>query len=116
MYVQVLCMSREEFSEFKVNDGWEEDDQEEDEQISQALSNTGLPGLKTQWKWLIHEMARVTLRSYGGWQENTNVDKDLVLMEDTAAVKRLSSRQLNALQVRYGQKNILYKLMELTKT
>ncbi len=46
-------MSKEEFFEFKENEGWEEDD-EEGEKISLALSNEGLPGLKASWKWLIH--------------------------------------------------------------
>lgn len=103
-------MSQEEFSEFKDNEGWEEDE-EEDEKISLAFSNEGLPGLKASWKRLIHEAARLTVRSYG---EEEGVHSDQALMEDKAALAGLSSRQLNALQVRHGQKSILHRLMALT--
>ncbi|KAL7401609.1 hypothetical protein ABVT39_001964 [Epinephelus coioides] len=111
--LKVLCMSGEEFSEFKDNEGWEEDD--EDDEASLAFSNEGLPGLKASWKWLIHEAAHLTLRSYGD-EEEQGVKSDQVLMEDKAAFKGLSSRQQNALQVRCGQKSILHRLVELTKS
>ncbi|XP_049431037.1 N-lysine methyltransferase setd6 [Epinephelus fuscoguttatus] len=111
--LKVLCMSAEEFSEFKDNEGWEEDD--EDDEASLAFSNEGLPGLKASWKWLIHEAARLTLRSYGD-EEEQGVKSDQALMEDKAAFKGLSSRQQNALQVRCGQKSILHRLVELTKS
>ncbi|XP_044050085.1 N-lysine methyltransferase setd6 isoform X2 [Siniperca chuatsi] len=115
--LKVLCMSKEEFSEFKDNEGWEEDDEEED--ISLTFSNEGLPGLKASWKWLIHEAARLTVRSYGDWEEKVEgegVDSEQALIEDKAALAGLNSRQQNALQVRCGQKNILYRLMELTQS
>lgn len=108
-------MSKEEFSEFKDNEGWEEDD-EEDEKISLAFCNEGLPGLKASWKWLIHEAARLTVRSYGEKLEEEGADRDQVLIDDKAALAGLSSRQRNALQVRCGQKSILYRLMELTRS
>ncbi|XP_072242746.1 N-lysine methyltransferase setd6 [Leuresthes tenuis] len=114
--LKVFCMSEEEFSEFKDNEGWEDDDDEDDERISQALSSEGLLELKPSWKQLIHEAARLTLRSYGdGEEEEKVVDSDRVLMEDRAAFKGLSCRQRRALQVRFGQKMILNRLMELTK-
>uniref|UniRef100_A0A3P9IVF7 N-lysine methyltransferase SETD6 n=1 Tax=Oryzias latipes TaxID=8090 RepID=A0A3P9IVF7_ORYLA len=106
--LKVFCMSEEEFSDFKDNEGWEEDDEDE-EQISQAFSNDGLPGLKLSWKRLIHEAARLTLQSYGGGE-----DRDRALIKDDAALKGLSSRQQRALQVRFGQRRILCRLMELT--
>lgn len=110
--LKVLCMSKEEFSDFKDNEGWEEEeDDEEDAKISQSFSNEGLPELKAEWKRLIHEAARLTVSSYG-----QGADGDQTLMEDKAARAALSSRQQNALQVRYGQKSILYRLMELTKS
>lgn len=102
-------MSEEEFSEFKDNEGWEED---EDEDISLSFSNEGLSGLKASWKWLIHGAARLTLRSYG--EEAPGVKSDQELMEDRVAFAGLSSRRRNALQVRCGQKSILHRLMELT--
>lgn len=105
-------MSKEEFSDYKDNEGWEEEgDEEEEAKISHAFSNDGLPELKDQWKRLIHEAARQTASSYGD-----GADGDQALMEDKVARAGLSSRQLNALQVRYGQKSILYRLMELTKS
>ncbi|XP_070686861.1 N-lysine methyltransferase setd6 [Pempheris klunzingeri] len=113
--LKVLCMSQEEFSEFKDNEGWEEEeDEEDDEKNALVFSNEGLPGLKASWKRLIHEAARLTVRSYGGGMEGEGVDGDQVLIKDKEALAGLSSRQLNALQVRYGQKTILYRLMELT--
>ncbi|XP_041795008.1 N-lysine methyltransferase setd6 isoform X2 [Chelmon rostratus] len=118
--LKVLCMSKEELSEFKDNEGWEEDE-EEDEKIFLAFCNEGLPGLKASWKRLIHEAARLTVRCYGvgdeeGEIEGERVDSDHVLIEDKAALAELNSRQQNALQVRFGQKSILYTLMELTKS
>lgn len=121
VHLQVTCMSGKEFSEFKDNEGWEEDD-EDDEKISLAFSNEGLPGLKASWKGLIREMARLTLRSYRdgdeeeGKIEEEDVDGDRALIEDKAALAAMSSRQQRALQVRYGQKSILYRLIELTKS
>ncbi|XP_004569233.1 N-lysine methyltransferase setd6 [Maylandia zebra] len=114
--LKVLCMSKEELSEFKDNEGWEEDD-EDDEKISLALSNEGLSELKASWKRLIYEAAHLTLRSYGdGEDEEKVMDVDRALMEDKAALAGLSCRQWKALQVRYGQKSILHGLMELTKS
>ncbi|TDH09166.1 hypothetical protein EPR50_G00083970 [Perca flavescens] len=109
--LKVLCMSEEEFSEFKANEGWEEDEEDE---ISLAFSNEGLPGLKASWKWLLHEAARLTLRSYGDWAEG--VDSHQAPTEDRVALGGLSSRQQKALQVRCGQQSILHRLMELTKS
>lgn len=109
--VKLLCMSQEEFSEFKDNEGWEDDD-EDDDKISQAFSNEGLPNLKASWKRLIHEAVRLTLRSYGDGE----LENDRLLIEDKAALKELSSRQWRALQVRFGQRMILHRLLELTKS
>ncbi|KAM7396182.1 hypothetical protein PAMP_019243 [Pampus punctatissimus] len=111
--LKVLCMSKEEFSEFKDNEGWEEEDDEEDVKISLSFSNEGLPGLKAPWKRLIHEAVRLTVSSYGDGEQGA--DGEQALIEDKAARAALNSRQLNALQVRCGQKSILYRLMELTK-
>lgn len=109
-------MSKEELSEFKDNEGWEEDDEDE-EKISLALSNEGLSELKASWKRLIYEAAHLTLRSYGDGEDEENImDVDRALMEDEAALAGLSCRQWKALQVRYGQKSILRGLMELTKS
>lgn len=111
--LKVLCMSKEEFSEFKDNEGWEEDEEDE---ISLAFSNEGLPGLKASWKRLIHEAARLTVKSYGDVEEVQGVKSDQALMEDKAAFEGLGSRKQNALHVRCGQKSILHRLMELTES
>lgn len=108
-------MSKEEFSEFKENEGWEEDDEDEDK-ISLAFSNEGLPGLKASWKWLIHEAARLTVRSYGDDEGKAEGEDSNLAVNDKAALAGLNSRQQNALQVHCGQKAILYRLMELTKS
>ncbi|XP_047237692.1 N-lysine methyltransferase setd6 isoform X3 [Girardinichthys multiradiatus] len=109
--LKLLCMSPDEFSEFKDNEGWEEDD-EDDDKITQIFSNEGLPDLKASWKRLIHEAARLTLKSYGDGE----LESDRLLMEDQAALKGLSSRQWRALQVHFGQKMILHRLLQLTKS
>ncbi|XP_038149851.1 N-lysine methyltransferase setd6 [Cyprinodon tularosa] len=107
--LKLLSMSQDEFSEFKDNEGWEEEDEDA---ISQAFSNEGLPDLKASWKALIHEAVRLTLGSYG----DSELESDRLLMEDKVALKGLTSRQWRALQVRFGQKRILHKLLELTKS
>uniref|UniRef100_A0A3B5M3Q3 N-lysine methyltransferase SETD6 n=1 Tax=Xiphophorus couchianus TaxID=32473 RepID=A0A3B5M3Q3_9TELE len=109
--LKLLCMSQEEFSEFRDNEGWEDDDEDDDDKISQAFSNEGLPDLKLSWKRLIHQAARLTLRSYG----DAELESDRKLMEDGADLKGQSSRRWRALQVRFGQKVILHRLLELTK-
>lgn len=119
MALKVLCMSVEEFADFRDNEGWEEDDEDEDEAVALAFSNEGLPGLKPAWKKLIHEAARLTLKSYRHAEKEKDAeaeDSDRKLMEDKAAVAKLSGRQRNALQVRYGQRSILHGVMELTKS
>ncbi|XP_007553226.1 N-lysine methyltransferase setd6 isoform X1 [Poecilia formosa] len=110
--LKLLCMSQEEFSEFRDNEGWEDDDEDDDDKISQAFSNEGLPDLKSPWKRLIHEAARLTLRSYG----DAELESDRKLMEDGADLKGRSSRRWRALQVRFGQKVILHRLLELTSS
>lgn len=112
-------MSQQEFSEFKENEGWEEEDEEEDdENITHLFSDEGLPELKPPWKRLLHQTARLTLRSYANGVEDVEqvLHSDRLLIEDEAAFAKLSSREQKALHVRYGQKKILYKVLELTAT
>ncbi|KAM9753401.1 N-lysine methyltransferase setd6 [Menidia menidia] len=114
--LKVLCMSAEELSEFRDNDGWEEDeeDEEEEERISRAFSIEGLPELQPAWRRLLHRAARLTLSCYGDGRPE-GPDADRALLEDRAALGALSSRQRRALQVRLGQKMILHRLMQLTQ-
>ncbi|XP_056455121.1 N-lysine methyltransferase setd6 [Gadus chalcogrammus] len=113
--LKVLCMSREEFQEFRENEGWEEDEEADDEKVSLAFSNEGLPGLPAPWKWLIHAAARLTLDSYGS-AEGGCLDRDRVLIEDKVQLQGLNPRQLRALQVRHGQKGILDRVLALTQS
>lgn len=113
--LQVFCMSKEEFLEFKENEGWEEDDEEE-EDIALALYNDGHLKLKDIWKKVIHGAAKLTLQSYEDSSEmGKEEDPDKLMLENKEAFTKLNSRQQRALHVRYGQKSILYELLELTK-
>lgn len=99
-------MTKEQFSEFTENEGWEEDEEEDEDQVSRAFSFDGLPELKPSWKWLLHEAARLTLQAYGDeWAEPKEV-------EGKASPNR---RHLNASRVRHGQKSILSTLMKVTE-
>ncbi|XP_062317991.1 N-lysine methyltransferase setd6 [Osmerus eperlanus] len=105
--LKILCMSAEEFGEFRENEGWEEAEEEDEEKITQALCNEGLPGLAASWRRLLRAAAGFTLASF-----REDLQKDRAMLENAAT---LTSRQHRALQVRCGQKTILNQLMELTK-
>ncbi|KAJ8247385.1 hypothetical protein GJAV_G00245780 [Gymnothorax javanicus] len=110
--LKVLCMSAEEFEEWKENEGWEEAEEkevDEDEKMVRALSYEAIPQLTPAWKQLIHTSAKITLDSY-----RTDLHADRELLEDREAYGKLRSRERYALQVRYGQKMILHKLLDLT--
>ncbi|XP_010881769.3 N-lysine methyltransferase setd6 [Esox lucius] len=108
--LKILCMSAEEFEEFRENEGWEEAEDDDDEKMLQALSNEGLPSLAPLWKRLVHAAVCFTLDSYG-----EDMQKDRLLLEDKDGHAKLNSRERRALQVRYGQKTILNQLLELTR-
>ncbi|TRY54544.1 hypothetical protein DNTS_033408 [Danionella cerebrum] len=106
--LKVLCMSPQEFKEFSDNEGWEEDD-EDDDKMEQELSFDGMVALSRDWKYLLHTAAFLTLASY-----HENIEADRKLLEDQEAVE-LNSRQRRSLHVRYGQKNILQRIFNITK-
>lgn len=113
--LKVFCMSKEEFLDFRENEGWEEDDENE-EDIALALSNDGLPNLKAFWKKLVYGATTLTLHSYNKCGEaGREQDPDKLMMENKDAFTKLNSRQQRALHVRHGQKSILYEVLELTK-
>ncbi|KAK0142104.1 N-lysine methyltransferase setd6 [Merluccius polli] len=115
--LKVLCMSREEFQEFRENEGWEEEEEADEEKVSLAFSNEGLPGLKAPWQCLIHTAARLTLDGYGsveGSKGGVCGDRDRMLVEDKVQLAGLNPRQRRALQVRHGQKSILDRVLVLT--
>ncbi|XP_028930981.1 N-lysine methyltransferase SETD6 [Ornithorhynchus anatinus] len=101
--LKVLCMPDEEFREFKEHEGWEEDD---DDGLN--LTSESIPKLKASWRKLLRDSALLTLRSYA-----TDLKAEQDLLGDPAAYARLGPRERQALQVRYGQKMILHRLLEL---
>ncbi|XP_053304411.1 N-lysine methyltransferase SETD6 isoform X2 [Spea bombifrons] len=106
MCLKVLCMTAEEFEEFKENEGWEEDDEEEEEQTMTIQMLSRLP---VCWRKLLHISATLTLETYA-----TDLGTDHSAITDAAAYSKLSSREKHALQVRYGQKVILQQILEHT--
>ncbi|KYO27500.1 N-lysine methyltransferase SETD6 isoform X3 [Alligator mississippiensis] len=107
MTLKVLCMSVEEFEEFKEKDGWEEDTSEEEDSM---LSNEMIRKLKASRKKLLHDSVLLTLASY-----NSDLNAEQDLLNDKVAYGKLSQREQQALHVRYGQKKILHQLLELVQ-
>ncbi|XP_066183823.1 N-lysine methyltransferase SETD6 isoform X2 [Sylvia atricapilla] len=107
MTLKVLCMSEEEFKEYKEQDGWEDDSEEEE---NSTLSNEALSRLKTPCKKLLYDSVLLTLESYG-----TDLKAEQDLLNNKEAYEKLSRREQQALHVRYGQKRILHQLLELVQ-
>ncbi|NWS72029.1 SETD6 methyltransferase, partial [Crotophaga sulcirostris] len=105
MTLKVLCMSEEEFKEYKEQDGWESDEEE-----NSVLSNEALSRLKTPCKKLLYDSVLLTLESYGS---DLKAEQDL--LNNKEAYEKLSGREQQALHVRYGQKRILHQLLELVR-
>ncbi|XP_076878154.1 N-lysine methyltransferase setd6 [Brachyhypopomus gauderio] len=109
--LKVLSMSKAEFEEFQENQGWEVDEGgDEDSKMAQALSFEGLPALDPRWKGLLQAAAGFTLGMYAEDEET-----DRRVLEEPAALAKLSSRETRALHVRLGQKSILQNLRRLTQ-
>lgn len=104
--LQVLCMSEEEFKEYKEQDGWEDDSEEEE---NSTLSNAALSRLKAPCKALLHDSVLLTLESY---RSDLRAEQDLLSKQ---VYEKLSRREQQALHVRYGQKRILHQLLELVQ-
>lgn len=98
-------MSEEEFKEYKEQDGWEDDSEEEE---NSTLSNEALSRLKTPCKKLLYDSVLLTLESY---RSDLKAEQDL--LNNKEAYEKLSRREQQALHVRYGQKRILHQLLEL---
>ncbi|PIO31799.1 N-lysine methyltransferase setd6 [Aquarana catesbeiana] len=105
--LKLLCMSAEEFAEYKENDGWEED--EDDDEEEETLTYQKVACMPLSWRKLLHAGAELAMKSY-----TTNLRSDQCILDDPAEYAKLSSRQKYSLQVRYGQKRILQRLIELT--
>ncbi|KAM7060264.1 N-lysine methyltransferase SETD6 isoform 3-T3 [Molossus nigricans] len=100
----VLCMPTEEFREIKDQDGWGDDEREED-----SLTITNIPKLKESWRQLLRDSVLLTLQTYA-----TDLKTEQDLLSNKEVYTKLSWREQQALQVRYGQKMILHQLLELT--
>ncbi|NXN19457.1 SETD6 methyltransferase, partial [Indicator maculatus] len=105
MTLKVLCMSAEEFQEYKEQDGWEDDSEEEE---NSTLSNEALSRLKAPCKKLLSDSVLLTLESY-----RSDLKAEQELLDKKEAFEQLSRREQQALHVRYGQKRILHQLLEL---
>ncbi|XP_027474577.1 N-lysine methyltransferase SETD6 isoform X3 [Zalophus californianus] len=102
--LKVLCMPAEEFREFKAKDGWGDNKREDD-----SLTITNIPNLKESWKQLLRNSVLLTLQTYA-----TDLKSEQDLLSNKEVYTKLSWREQQALQVRYGQKMILHQLLELT--
>lgn len=101
--LKVLCMSTEEFRELKEQDGWG------DKREKDSLTITDIPRLKESWRQLLRDSVLLTLQAYA-----TDLKAEQYLLGNKEVYSKLSWREQQALQVRYGQKMILHQLLELT--
>ncbi|XP_072520119.1 N-lysine methyltransferase setd6 [Salminus brasiliensis] len=109
--LKVLCMSKEDFKEFQENEGWEEDDGDDEEsKMAQALSFEGLPEMAPAWKRLLRAAAGFTIDQY-----SEDMESDRRLLDEPGALGKLGPRESKALHVRLGQKSILHHLQQLTQ-
>ncbi|XP_038168797.1 N-lysine methyltransferase SETD6 [Arvicola amphibius] len=102
--LKVLCMPAEEFQGYKVQVGRGEQEKEED-----SLKITNIPKLHVAWRRLLRDSVLLTLQTYA-----TDLKTDQDLLSNKEVYAKLSWREQQALQVRYGQKMILHQLLELT--
>jgi SET domain-containing protein 6 len=97
-------MPAEEFRDYKERAGWGEEETEDD-----SLAITDIPKLQESWKRLLRNSVLLTLQTY-----TTDLKTDQDLLSNKEAYATLSWREQQALQVRYGQKMILHRVLELT--
>ncbi|XP_069824740.1 N-lysine methyltransferase SETD6 [Dendropsophus ebraccatus] len=103
MCLKMLCMSPEEFADYKENDGWEDDEEEE------TLSNQEISRLPPSWRKLIHQTTELVLKGY-----TNDLHSDQAVLDDETVYAKLSLREKYSLHARYGQKKILHSLLQLT--
>uniref|UniRef100_H0VZW2 N-lysine methyltransferase SETD6 n=1 Tax=Cavia porcellus TaxID=10141 RepID=H0VZW2_CAVPO len=102
--LKVLCMPAEEFRAFQNQDEWGQNKKEEDN-----LTITSIPKLKASWRRLLRDSVLLTLQTYA-----TDLKTEQDILSNKEAYAKLSWREQQALQVRYGQKMILHQLLALT--
>lgn len=96
-------MSAEEFRDYKELAGWGEEETED------SLAITNIPKLRESWKQLLRDSVLLTLQTYA---TDLKTEQDVLSSKEVYA--KLSWREQQALQVRYGQKMILHRLLEFT--
>lgn len=97
-------MPAEEFRNYKEQAGQGEEEREE---VSLAIAN--IPKLQASWKRLLRDSVLLTLQTYA-----TDLKTEQDLLSNKEVYAKLSWREQQALQVRYGQKMILHQVLELT--
>ncbi|XP_023565185.1 N-lysine methyltransferase SETD6 isoform X2 [Octodon degus] len=102
--LKVLCMPAEQFRALKDQDGWGQNEREEDN-----MTIASIPKLKASWKQLLRDSVLLTLQTYA-----TDLKTEQDILSNKVAYAKLSWREQQALQVRYGQKMILHQLLVLT--
>ena len=103
--LKIWRMRAEEFRDYKIEwAGWGEEETEDD-----SLAITDIPKLQESWKRLLRNSVLLTLQTY-----TTDLKTDQDLLSNKEAYATLSWREQQALQVRYGQKTILHRVLELT--
>lgn len=103
--LEVLCMPAEEFRHYKEQDGWGKDARKEENN----LTITNIPKLKVSWKRLLRDSVLLTLQAY-----DTDLKTEQDLLNNKEIYGKLSWREQQSLEVRYGQMMILHQLLELT--
>ncbi|XP_025106727.1 N-lysine methyltransferase SETD6-like isoform X2 [Pomacea canaliculata] len=100
--VKVLAMSEEEFAEHAEKEGWSDADSSTSEDSS--LTYDKISQLPDKWKQIMKRCAIHCLSQLGG--------DDLDVVSMATQPSNLTSRQRYSLYVRYGQKQLLNKLIE----
>lgn len=97
-------MPAEEFRDYQERTGQGEEEREED-----SLAIINIPKLQESWRRLLRDSVLLTLQTYA-----TDLKTEQDLLSNKEVYAELSWREQQALQVRYGQKMILHRLLELT--
>ncbi|KAI0221293.1 N-lysine methyltransferase SETD6 [Lamellibrachia satsuma] len=103
--LKVLAMNKEKFKEYIENDGWSEAESEKDNSTCESLTNDDVQNLPPVWKQLLKRITECRLQQYS---QKLDVDHSLVLPSSFT-----SNRHKYATYVIYGQKKLLYNLIQM---
>ncbi|KAL3857676.1 hypothetical protein ACJMK2_012318 [Sinanodonta woodiana] len=98
--LKILIMSKEELDVCKANEEWLD---EEDENMEDSLNFENFDLISKQWKEMLCKCAKTYLQLY-----KNSIKEDFERLSDCTV---LSSRQKYSLYTKYGQKQILKKLI-----